>query len=173
MGWMFPGQILKTETSPREKKPIYYSCVSRSYTSIYISYISISLRTPSLYSLRYCRRHSRICDYPISIITQPPLPSPGLQRVAGVVGWGVRSPKLCPVCNAARPRRVYSRVAKPPSLLYIDYRGEDLSPVATILPTHHMVPYSTPRVASHIPLLPYYTLHCAINRSAPCLPVTQ
>ena len=63
-----------------------------------------------------------------------------------------------------------SRVAKPPSLLYIDYRGEDLPPVATILPTYHMVPYSTSRVASHIPLLPHYTLHCAINRSAPVHP---
>ena len=63
---------------------------------------------------------------------------------------------------------MYSWVAKPPSLLYIDYQGEDLPPVATILPTHHTVPYSTPRAASHIPPLPYYTLHCAINRSAPC-----
>ena len=75
-----------------------------------------------------------------------------------------------PECNAARQRLVYSRVAKPPSLLYIDYRGEDLPPVATILPTYHTVPYSTPRVASHIPLLPCYTLRCAINRSTPLSP---
>ena len=56
-------------------------------------------------------------------------------------------------CNAARPRLVYSRVAKPPSLMYIYYRGEDLPPVATILPTHHTVPYSIPRLFSHIPFL--------------------
>ena len=29
---------------------------------------------------------------------------------------------------------MYSRVAKPPPLLYIDYRGVDLPPVVTILP---------------------------------------
>ena len=56
-------------------------------------------------------------------------------------------------CNAARPRLVYSRISQPPSLLYIYYRGEDLPPVATILPTHHTVPYSTPRLFSHIPFL--------------------
>ena len=48
---------------------------------------------------------------------------------------------LLPNCNAARQRLVYSRVAKPPFLLYIDYRGEDLPLVASILPTHHTAPY--------------------------------
>ena len=67
---------------------------------------------------------------------------------------------------------VYSRVAKLPSLLYIDYWGEDLPPVATILPTYHTVPFSTPKVASHIPLLPSYTLRCAISRSTSSPPVT-
>ena len=56
-------------------------------------------------------------------------------------------------CNAARPRVVYSRVAKPPPLLYIDYQGVKLPPVATILLTHHKVPYSTPGLFSHIPFL--------------------
>ena len=56
-------------------------------------------------------------------------------------------------CNAVRPRPVYSWVAKPSSLMYIYYRSEDLPLVATILPTHHTVPYSTPQLFSHIPFL--------------------
>ena len=56
-------------------------------------------------------------------------------------------------CNAARPRLVYSRVAMPPSLMYIYYRGVDLPPVATILRTYHTVTFSTPRLFSHIPFL--------------------
>ena len=47
-------------------------------------------------------------------------------------------------CNAARPRLVYIRVAKPPPLWYIDYRSVDLPPIATIIPTLHTGPYSTP-----------------------------
>ena len=63
---------------------------------------------------------------------------------------------------------MYSRVAKPPPLLYIDYRGVGLPPVATILLTPHAYPSPHLIILTYIPF--GYILSSTVLSTAPSLP---